>query len=58
MSGGYSGVFPTVTLSTCSSGTNCAVGGSCTATSQCVTGSCCGLLNNPDMSTAFSATYS
>ena len=48
MSGGYSGVFPTVTISTCSSGTNCAIGGSCTATSQCVTGSCCGFLNNPN----------
>lgn len=29
----YSGIFPSVTSSTCSGGSNCAIGGSCTASS-------------------------
>ncbi len=53
----YTSAFPTVTISTCSSGTNCAIGGTCTATSQCVTGSCCGLISNPN-TTAIASAYS
>ena len=38
----YSLIFPTITTSNCTAGTNCAIGASCTAASQCSTGGCCG----------------
>ena len=38
----YSLMFPTITTSNCTAGTNCAIGASCTASSQCSTGGCCG----------------
>ena len=42
----YSTIFPTITTSNCTGGTNCAIGASCTATSQCSTGGCCGYYLN------------
>ena len=33
---------PSIATSTCTSGTNCAVGSLCTSSSQCATGNCCG----------------
>ena len=48
----YATVVPTITGSTCTAGSNCALGGSCTATSQCASGGCCGYLVNPTFSPA------
>ena len=42
----YATVLPTIATTTCSAGSNCAIGGSCTATSQCASGGCCGWLVN------------
>jgi hypothetical protein len=42
----YSQYIPTITSSTCASGTNCAIGGVCTANSQCSSGGCCGYKYN------------
>ena len=47
----YSLMFPTITTSNCTAGTNCAIGASCTASSQCSTGGCCGYILDQAMLT-------
>ena len=53
----YAGYVPTVTNSTCSSGSNCAAGSLCTSSSQCATGNCCAnIMNSGFSSTVFNQT--
>ena len=46
MTTNYGSICPTVTNTTCSSGSSCAAGSVCTSSSQCTTGNCCAYIAN------------